>query len=364
MEHIVRCLITSICLVFVSACSQPSSLLPYELDIPMQVLGVPGVPPVSDGRALFRELFCAELAVDPDFADEDCNSYLHRLADEPILSGEVMAPAHDLGLKIVIVPGLFSDCIANFSRPFETSGEALALAGVEMDYLQVSGRSSSEANAGTIADFVGALELQPGQKLVLVGHSKGAVDILQFLVSFPDLARRVSAVLSVAGAINGSPRADNAYEDYQNWLADVNLDACPVGDGLAMEDLTRRNRMNWLAGNRLPEFVRYYSMSAFVNQDDVGLNSLRGYRALARIDPRNDGQLLFYDQVIPGAVLLAYLNASHWNVAVPVTETHPMTKTVITHNRFPRSSMLKAAMNYIAQDLGQTGTFAEEAQTR
>ena len=365
MEHNVRYLITSICLLVISACGQPSSLLPYELDIPLQVLSVSGAPPVSDGRARFRELFCAELVVDPDFAGEDCDSYLHRLTDEPVPPGNVPEPAHELGLKIVVVPGLFSDCIDSFSRVFQTSVEALALAGVEMEYLPVSGRSGSEANAVTIADYIRALELKPGQRLVLVGHSKGAVDILQFLVSYPDLARRVSAVLSVAGAINGSPRADDAYEDYQNWLADVELDACPIGDALAMDNLTRRYRMNWLANNPLPEFVRYYSMSAFVNQDKVGLNSMRGYRALARIDPRNDGQLLFYDQVIPGAVLLAYLNANHWSVAVPVTETHPMVaRTVITNNRFPRSSMLKAALNYISQDLAQTGDFAGETQTR
>lgn len=356
---------TSICLVVISACGQPASLLPYELDIPIQVLSVSGAPPVSDGRARYRELFCAELAVDPDYAGEDCDSYLHRLADEPILPGETTAPAHDLDLKIVVVPGLFSDCVANYFRPYEASREALERAGVDMEYLQVSGRSSSKANAETIAKYIGALELSPGQKLILVGHSKGAVDILQFLVSFPEIANRVSAVLSVAGAINGSPRADDAYEDYQNWLAEFDLDACPVGDGRAMEDLTRRNRMNWLAANTLPESVRYYSISAFVNQDDVGLNSLRGYRALARIDPRNDGQLLFYDQVIPGAVLLAYLNANHWSVAVPVTETHPMVaRTVITNNRFPRSSMLKAALNYISRDLVQDDVFAGEAQTR
>ncbi len=230
-----RYLITSICLLVISACGQPASLLPYELDVPMQVLSVSGTPPVSDGRARFRELFCAELAVDSEFADEDCNSYLHRLADEPVSPGKVPQPAHDLGLKMVVVPGLFSDCLEDFTRAFQTSGEALALAGVEMEYLRVSGRSGSEANAVTIAEYIGALELKPGQSLVLVGHSKGAVDILQFLVSYPDLARRVSAVLSVAGAINGSPRADDAYEDYQNWLADVELDACPVGDALAMD---------------------------------------------------------------------------------------------------------------------------------
>ena len=95
-------------------------MLPYELDIPMQVLSVSGAPPVSDGRARFRELFCAELAADPDFADEDCDSYLHRLADEPAPAGNVLEPAHDLELKMVVIPGMFSDCIADFSRPYQT----------------------------------------------------------------------------------------------------------------------------------------------------------------------------------------------------------------------------------------------------
>jgi hypothetical protein len=41
--------------------------------------------------------------------------------------------------------------------------------------------------------------------LILLGYSKGTTDILHFLVAYPDLALRIEAVLSVAGAVNGSP---------------------------------------------------------------------------------------------------------------------------------------------------------------
>jgi hypothetical protein len=343
----------AILLVGLGGCAgQPSSLLPYELDVPMQVLSVPGAPPAIDGRGRYRQLFCAELATDPEFSQESCEDFLHKLVDEPQGTGLEPAVVTDLALKVVVVPGLFSDCVESIATPFETSGDALASIGVEKEYLPISGRSGADANARLIANYISALELAPGQRLVLVGHSKGVVDILQFLVSFPELAQRVSAVLSVTGAINGSPRADDAYEDYREWLAEVDLLTCDAGDGLAMEHLTRRYRMTWLANNTLPDHIRYYSLTAFVNQDGVGLNSMRGYRALARIDPRNDGQLLFYDQVIPGSTILATMNTNHWAASIPMRETHPfLANTIVTNNRFPREVMLKAALRFIDGDL-------------
>jgi hypothetical protein len=341
-------------MVLAGCAGQPSSLLPYELDVPMQVLTVPGTPSVIDGRGSYRELFCADLETDPEFSEDNCEDFLHKLVDEPAGTGLAPEMVADLAFKVVVVPGLFSDCVESIATPFETSDEALASIGVEKEYLPISGRSGADANARLIANYIAALELAPGQRLVLVGHSKGVVDILQFLVSFPELAQRVSAVLSVTGAINGSPRADDAYEDYREWLANVDLLTCDAGDGLAMDHLTRRYRMTWLANNPLPDDVPYYSLTAFVNQDDVGLNSMRGYRALAQIDPRNDGQLLFYDQVIPGSTILATMNTNHWAAAIPMRETHPvLANTIVTNNRFPRDTMLKAALRFIYQDLAE-----------
>jgi len=40
---------------------------------------------------------------------------------------------------------------------------------------------------------------------VLVGYSKGVPDIFEFLADYPELVPRVDAVVSIAGAVNGSP---------------------------------------------------------------------------------------------------------------------------------------------------------------
>ena len=72
--------------------------------------------------------------------------------------------------------------------------------------------------------------------------------------------------------------------------------------------------------------------------------------ALARIDPRNDGQLLFRDQVIPGSTILGYANADHWAVAVPIEEKNWATATFVTrHNYFPRDDLTEAIVLYVAE---------------
>jgi hypothetical protein len=70
----------------------------------------------------------------------------------------------------------------------------------------------------------------------------------------------------------------------------------------------------------LPQDVRYFSIVAFTNRENIQPGLLFTYDYLRNIDPRNDGQVIFYDQVIPGASLLGYINLDHWAIAVPVKE--------------------------------------------
>ena len=74
-------------------------------------------------------------------------------------------------------------------------------------------------------------------------------------------------------------------------------------------------------------------------------------------------------QVIPGATVLAYANANHWSVAIPVSDTHPViASTIITRNAYPRIAMLEAALRYVVEQLprapGEQGAAAPTSQTR
>jgi len=325
-----------------------SPMRKYDLDVPAQTMGVLDAPEIRDGRARFREMFCSTLQDSPNPKQRTCEELLHRLSDEA-----VTLPPRDTRLRFVFVPGLFNDCASVVALPFETAVPHLQSLGYEAEILVVSGRSSSAGNAEHIAQFVSEAD-GPDQRLVLLGYSKGAVDILEFLVAYPELAERVRAVVSVAGAINGSALADAAAGPYDRSLKGISIPGCAPGDGGAVDSLRRPIRLNWLVEHRLPQNVRYFSVVAFTRSDTVA-RPLRPFAtALAEIDPRNDGQLLFYDQVIPGATLLGYANADHWGVAVPIEEKRPMLATFVTgHNWFPRDALVEAIALYLSEQLAR-----------
>jgi pimeloyl-ACP methyl ester carboxylesterase len=279
---------------------------------------------MEDARVRFRTIFCELLNQKRKGLDikVGCTKYLWKLNDEPTtIIEQQKPPKHDPNLIIFIVPGAFHDCIPELGIPYPKATENLGQLGYTFKVVNVKGLSSSPFNADIIAEAVAEWNEEPSQKLVLMGYSKGTTDILHFLATHPKLAGRVSAVLSVAGAVNGSALADRyAGVDYDNWLARRIPGKCQSGDSGALDSLSRTLQFQWLATHPLPEQVRYFSLAAFARYDDVQLHLRSTYKLLEKISPLNDGQLLMIDQLIPGSTLLGYINADHWTVAIPVEE--------------------------------------------
>ena len=77
------------------------------------------------------------------------------------------------------------------------------------------------------------------------------------------------------------------------------------------------------------------------------------WRKLGRLsDARNDSQLVFHDQIIPGSTLLAFANADHWAMAVPVARHHDFASaTYASDNDYPREVMFEALLRYVEEDL-------------
>ena len=318
------------------------------------------MPSVKDGRARFREIFCKLLSEVPEYHDKtgNCENYLTRLSDERMPVEQFgQLPDNNINLRILIVPGLLGECIADIAFPFEAAMEYLRPMGHQIEPIIVSGRSSSDLNAKQIARAVENLALEKDNYLILIGHSKGAVDILHFLVNYPELAHRVDAVVSVAGAINGSPLANRVADIYGKLGANLPFNDCEPGDGGAFRSLERSVRLTWMANNSLPASVKYYSVVSFTNRDRINRLLISGYDMLKTIDPRNDGLLLFSDQVIPGAILLGYLNDDHWEVALPFEDNDSMPSKMISKQaNYPREILLHAIILFLQEDLNSPGS--------
>jgi len=236
-----RCFLLIIFQIIILLGCSAANLQEFSLETPAQILNPVGMPSVKDGRTRFREIFCKLLSEAPEYRDKagNCENYLTRLSDERMSAEQFRPlPANNKKLRILIVPGLLGECIADTAFPFETAMEHLRPRGYQIEPLIVSGRSSSDYNAKQIAKAVENLALKKEDSLILIGHSKGAVDILHFLIDFPGLAQGVDAVVSVAGAINGSPLSNRVADIYGKLGANLPFDECGPGDGGGLSEFS------------------------------------------------------------------------------------------------------------------------------
>lgn len=314
--------------IFMMSCGAMTSgctpqLLSSGEQTPAEILGYPGAPPVHDGRVRFRQIVCDLAGQLSSGANThfDCTHLLWRMADEKEqLSSPPPLPPHDPHLHLLVVPGAFAECFPEFGMPFEDAASSLRQRGYRIDFISVSGRSGADHNAAQIAAAVEQLPADPADRIVLIGHSKGVVDILHFLVNHLQTARRISAVVSVAGPVNGSPLADDFAGTYRIVFSRMPFMYCRPGDRDVVNSLTRSDCLTWLASHRLPEHVKYFSLCGFARREDIHPMMLLTYDLLSTVEPRNDGYVAFSDQVIPGATLLGYANLDHWDIALPVRE--------------------------------------------
>jgi len=308
----------------------------------------------KDGRARFRQLLCSVVRRDrlvPE-GDTGCDGILWRLADEPPAADPGPAPAPpDMRLKWFVVTGALGDCFGEDALPFTEGIARLRSRGADIRVVRVSGRSGSEHNARQIAAAIEAADLAPADRLALLGYSKGAVDILEFLVSFPGAASQVVAAVSIAGPILGSPIAELGEWAYANLFSGAFEDRCDPGDGGVVASLVPERRRQWLLDHPLPPRVRYASLAAFTTQPHLARGLAPTWEILANTDTRNDGQVLIGDAVIPGSDLLGYANADHWGIALTIEESLPGLAARPDPAPYPRASLLEAVFLYVSEVL-------------
>ena len=225
--------------------------------------------------------------------------------------------------------------------------------GYEMHIVKVDALSSSTNNARQIRDAIVAMGPESAKpRIVLIGYSKGAPDILEAVVSYPEIRSRIAAVVSAAGSIGGSPLANDATQSQLEILKHWPDAKCTVGDGGALESMRPAIRKSWLAENPLPKGIPYYSLVTYPHPDRISSILNSSYNKLSKADARNDSQVLFYDQVIPGSTLIAYVNADHWALAVPVARAHSTIGSIfVDQNDYPREALLEAILRFVEEEL-------------
>ena len=343
----------------INACST-TPLEPYSEDTPPLILAPASQAGIIDKRGRFREIFCTVLGQHgktlPDY--RPCEDALTRLGIEAEGSGNSV----DLGpsrrnLVAVIVPGIGWDCFVDWLDLKHSTRSHIRRFGYDIHSVKVDALSGTQNNAGQIKDAIIAMGDETAEpRLVLMGYSKGAPDILEAVVSYPEIHSRIAAVISIAGAIGGSPLANDATQSQLELLKYWPDAQCTEGDGRAVESLRPAVRKAWLAANPLPQDIPYYSLVTYPKPERISSVLESSYNKLSRVDARNDSQVLFYDQIIPGSSLLAYVNADHWALSVPIARSHTTIGSLfVDQNDYPREALLEAILRFVEEELETSG---------
>lgn len=315
------------------------------------------VPPgVRDDRGRFGEIFCAVLQEHgpslPDY--RPCSEALSHIAASPPGPGRPV----DLGpsqrrLVAGMVPGIGYGCVADWLMGDTVAGQHVRRFGYDLRLIEVDALSGTATNARMIRDAIMATPEESGpSRLVLIGYSKGAPDILDAVVTYPEIRPRIAAVVSVAGAVGGSRVADDASE----WMADLvrffpGAD-CAKGDDQSVASLRPEARKAWLDEHPLPADVRFYSVVTLPDEARISRVLKPSYWKLEKIDRRNDSQVFFYDQIVPRGSMLGFLNADHWAAVLPIDRSHKIIGTLfVNHNDYPREALLEAILRFVEEDL-------------
>lgn len=305
-------------------------------------------PPLPDGllsngdlRGRYRAAFCGRSMLAPD----ECGAALRTFAGEVAMPRPVAATAAAADrYRLLFVPGFLAACFPGI-HSFADMIEAARVEGFQAQALDVGGRNGVAANARLLAQQVDRLPVD-GRRLLFVGHSKGALDVLAMLGSRPDIAARTAAVLTIAGALQGSPLADGLREFYAATIAVFPFAGCARGDGDPMADLApAASRIFW-EGPAGHSGVPLYAIAAMPDLDHLSPGVLPTYMRLASIAGANDGMVPLRNQVVPAASLLGVMNADHLRVAIPFPG--PAFVLLFNAEPFPRAAMLLAAVDVIA----------------
>lgn len=330
--------------LFLFGCAS-KSLSPVKETTPPIVLATLGDAGIKDVRHLYRAAVCAQLPA----SSLPCEELILRFPGE--IGSSVLMSQRDIAkrYRIAFVPGLFNDCFNGAFHPFTDAIENLKDSGFTVYDFRTAGRASSAENAQRLAKQLAELSPDP-RPFIMVVYSKGLPDVLELLVRYPESLRQIAAIVSIAGVVNGSPVADDLYEFYRDWLAGLPLPGCDRGTGEEVHDLRRDVRMEWWRRNRSAITVPIFSIVAVPRADRVSPMLKQTYKKLAAVDPRNDGQLLWYDAIAPRGYLLGYVNVDHLAIAIPASQQIPALSFLFKDN-VPRPALVRAAIEVVAGTL-------------
>jgi hypothetical protein len=305
-----------------------------------------------DQRELFAERFCA--AVPTSYGR--CDRWLNlppTLDPNQVGSWASLGPDPDTSYLIVAVGGIFSDCLNGVVTTLKDALDHLRTLHFKTDYWPTCADCSTAENGARLLERL--RQLPAGIKVIAVGHSKGAVDLIDAVSQDPSIGDVLKAVITINSPVSGTRLADlipKALDDLSKKIGKIG--ACTLGSGKGLDSLTRRDRqLFWTKNPTLWSRTRFLSLVSVSDRDHTSPVFHVLWDPMSRYSLDQDSQVIAEEGIVPGGSYLGRLVADHWASAFPIELVKsPVVDALFKgQNHFPRGAMLEAAVRVTIEGL-------------
>jgi pimeloyl-ACP methyl ester carboxylesterase len=303
---------------------------------------------IADLRGQFAPVFCRHYSRYRQAGEPACGHWLAGAEAPETHPVAVLSPPGRPLATVVLIPGIFGECVGRWVTPYSHDRAELERLGYRVVVVPVSGRGSSELNAGQIHAFFAET---PVERAIVIAYSKGTLDFMTAAAQpqAQSWSKRIGAFVSVAGVVNGTPLASHGETLYDTLLARMPLSLCQAQDGggvASLAYLAAAKTRNAFAALSKP--YPSYSLAAVADERAVNPVLQQPYTLLARLDGRNDGQVLLEDAILPGSGFLGTFRADHWSLTLPFEDSQePLMRAFGTNNHFPRRALITAVLDFV-----------------
>lgn len=305
----------------------------------------------------YQQAFCSVLAEHVFDGDQwmECKHYVKMpasLSPQPLMDEKLK------GWTLLLVGGFGAQCFSPTIIAFKDAAEHLnQYHNVPYHVIPVDAFGSSEENAKLIVKRVSELR---ETRFIAVTHSKGAADFMVALTMYPNDLKRVSGLVTIAGAVGGSWLVDDLVGLNDHVLSKMSLgDKCKAPAKVrenGFDSMRRERRQKFLAA--VPHVWRAYSVSA-VSKENRTSDVLRPlWRRLSPYAIEQDSHIVEREALVPGGQFLGRALGDHWAVAMPFTPNPDVTPKArrfidrhVQWNRFPRAPLVEAAVRIVAEEI-------------
>jgi len=226
--------------------------------------------------------------------------------------GRHVLPSDAQDYVYLTVPGLFTErypgyMVEKFAR--------MAELGLDHARVPIDTDAGVESNAVQIRDSL-LNATQDGRQAVLIGHSKGGVDIAAALAMFPALCGRVRAVVTLQAPWLGTPLGDLAQDKaVLSWATRFIVEGAFQGEASALTGIGIRARADFVARYPWPRQVPAVCLAT----------SLRSWSTLLKVPDAmlaathgpTDGMVPVANALLPGADAVFLRDVDHGGPVLP-----------------------------------------------